>query len=330
MGISSIEWTYYTLNLWWGCQEIFDLDGPDGQDPACHDCYARVRAANPYWWGKQTLFPVWGNDVGRRFFNEEHYLEPLKWNRAAERDKVARRVFCMSMGDWAEGRPDQKPILDRWLYPIVEQTPWLIWLLLTKRPQLANSLVPEHWRRDGWPVNAWPGTTAVTQKWADIRIPHLLRIPASHHFISAEPLTEDITLRTEWISGPFRGDIPRVAGEACLPRNLIDWVIVGGQSGKDAVPMNPAWPRSLRDQCAAAGVSFHYKQWGEWAPAGAKRPGTPGRFALIPTGFDEPSIELTEFPTSSTASGSVVMERVGKKAAGRLLDGREWNELPPL
>ena len=169
-----------------------------------------------------------------------------------------------------------------------------------------------------------------TQKWADIRIPHLLRIPASHHFVSAEPLMEDITLRTEWISCPFRDDIPGVAGQACLRRNLIAWVIVGGQSGKIAVPMNPAWPRSLRDQCAAAGVSFHLKQWGEWGPAGAKRPGTPGRFALIPMGFDGPTMELTEYPRSSVETGSVVMERVGKKAAGRLLDGREWNEVPPL
>jgi hypothetical protein len=98
---SQIEWCDHTFNLWWGCDEIRDPDWPSGLDPACDGCYARTRAENPYWWGKQGIFPVWGQDVGRRFFSDEHYLEPLKWNRAAEKLGVPARVFCMSMGDWA-------------------------------------------------------------------------------------------------------------------------------------------------------------------------------------------------------------------------------------
>jgi protein gp37 len=273
VGESNIEWTDYTHSMWWGCQEILDPDGPGGEDPACHGCYARVRAENSYWWGKRTMFPVWGNDVGRRFFEEKHYLEPLKWNRKAEKAGVPARVFCMSMGDWAEGRPDQKPILDRWLFPIIEDTPWLTWLLLTKRPQLANSLVPERWREEGWPVNAWPGTTAVTQKWWNIRAPHLMKIPACQHFVSVEPQMEAIDIHK-----PFGGPLP-------------SWIIAGGMSGKIATPMHPDWARSLRDQCVAAGVSFHFKQFGEH------------------------NSELI---------------RVGKKKAGRELDGREWNQVPAL
>lgn len=285
MAESSIEWTDYTHNLWHGCQEVGDPDGPYDDkvgshiDPACHGCYARVRAENSYWWGKTPIFPIWGQDTARRFFADKHYEEPLKWNRAAEKVGFHKRVFCMSMGDWAEGRSDQRPMLDKWLWPMIERTPWLIWLLLTKRPQLANSLVPEHWRKNGWPINAWPGTTAVTQKWWDIRLPHLMKIPASRHFVSAEPLMERIEM------GPHRPA----------------WLITGGQSGANAKPTDARWVQSLRDQCLSAGVAFHHKQWGEWLP---------------------------DSQNPLIMSGTTAAIRVGKKAAGRLLDGRTWDEFP--
>src|SRR5207302_1893130 len=89
---------------------------------------------------------------------------------------------------------DQKPYLEN-LFPMIEQTQWLIWLMLTKRPQLANKLVPDKWRRYGWPKNAWPGTTAVTQKWWDLRVSELMKIPASRQFVSVEPLSEPINMR---------------------------------------------------------------------------------------------------------------------------------------
>src|SRR4051812_30205127 len=120
---SAIGWTDHTHNLWWGCSEVGDSSQADGIDPACAGCYARVRAENPYWWGKEEIFPVWGQETERRFFTEKHYLEPLNWNRAAEKAGVPARVFCMSMGDWAEGREDQRSSLDKHLYPMVEQTP---------------------------------------------------------------------------------------------------------------------------------------------------------------------------------------------------------------
>jgi protein gp37 len=255
-----------------------DPQAEDGIDPACRGCYARAHAENPFWWGGQTMFPVWVHDARRRFFDEKHYLEPLKWNRAAEKSRKPEHVFCMSMGDWAEGRPDQHPYLDKYLFPIIEETQWLIWLLLTKRPQIAGKIVPERWQRDGWPKNAWPSVSAVTQQWWDIRLPHLLTIRALRHFVSAEPLMERIDMRlTEKVmecqqcqgkglrnEKPCRVCLDSAAGQAYFSRP--SWIIVGGQSGTQARPMHPDWPRAIRDQCVAVGVPFFFTQWGDWAP----------------------------------------------------------------
>lgn len=298
MGQTSIEWADYTHNLWWGCDEVRDPAGVYDEtvgaflDPACHGCYARTRAENPFWWGKKELLPVWGQHVGRRFFGDDHYQEPLKWNRAAQKSGKVARVFCMSMGDWAEGREDQRPVLDKWLWPMIEETPWLVWLLLTKRPQLANSLVPAHWRENGWPSNAWPGTTAVTQKWWDIRIPHLMNIPASHTFVSVEPQTELINLRQLRPS----------------------WVICGGQSGALATALHPDFPRSLRDQCVSASVPFFFKQWGKWHP-----------LSRI-DGVHE--LPFGRYLTERRAGESPFGFFPGDKSSGRLLDGCEWNQMP--
>ena len=308
MAETLIEWARYVFNLWWGCDEVGDPESETGIDPACNGCYARVRAENPYWWGKQTIFPVWGQDVGRRFFTEQHYLEPLKWNRKAEKAGIPERVFCMSMGDWAEGRRDQREYLDRYLFPMIEQTPWLIWLLLTKRPQIATTIVPEYWQRNGWPKNAWPGVTAVTQKWWDLRVPALMEIPAAHHFVSAEPLMEQIDM-----------------SRAPLP----SWVIAGGQSGAKAKPTHPDHFQSLRDQCVSNGLAFHFKQWGEFGAVtvddrhGKIQPNERKEAWVHPDGSvttDRSEIRDFAWP----------MVRVGKKAAGRQLDGRTWDEFPEV
>ncbi len=169
------------------------------------------------------------------------------------------------------------------LWSLIEATPWLDWLLLTKRPQMIAALAP--WGQT-WPNNVWIGTTVEDQRRARERLPILAAIPAAVRFISAEPLLGPVDL-TAWIGA-------------------LDWVIAGGESGGHARPTNPAWFHALHDQCTAAGVAFHFKQWGDWAPGGTNKP-------------NARRVEV--------ADGSM-MVRVGKKLAGRSLRGRTWDELP--
>ncbi len=226
---TAITWCDHTLNPWWGCVEV-------GGSPACGgpefggECYAKT-------WDRRTGGDHWGNDKPRRFFSDKHWDAPLKWNRQAETAGERRRVFVMSMGDWAEGRPDQKPHLKR-LWKLYDKTPWLDKLMLTKRPQLIETLYPLGRRRD-----VWMGVTAENQYWLDLRWSHLRRVEASIYWLSMEPLFEKVVLPGSFLELGNRA-----------------WVIVGGQSGRGAQSMDLAWPRYVRDQCAEAGVAFHFKQ----------------------------------------------------------------------
>lgn len=241
MGINSdISWTNHTFNPWWGCTFI------DG-DPACAPeegkpgaiCYAKT-------WAERTgysesgldkgKFPIWGAHENRRYFGDKHWNEPLKWNRMAGSAGVNARVFCMSMGDWAEGRPDQADYLVR-LWDLILKTEHLNWMMLTKRPQLINKLCPLRSQR------IWQGVTCVTQKWFDIRWEHLKRVDAEIYWLSVEPMMERIVLSPDFLR----------LGKRAL-------VICGGQSGNNVVHINPDDARHLRDQCLDNGVRFHMKQ----------------------------------------------------------------------
>jgi protein gp37 len=267
---SRIEWTHHTFNPWWGCVKV---------SPACTHCYAES-------WAHRLGMGLWGRSQTRRFFNPDYWRQPLKWNKEARRSGERRRVFCASMADVFEGRAD----LHGWrelLWPLIEQTESLDWLLLTKRPHNVMRMVP--WGSD-WPANVWLGTTAENQKYADLRIPRLLEAPARIHFISAEPLLGPLSLR-KWTD--------------------IDWVIAGGESGRGARPTDPNWVRTLRDECKAGCVAFHFKQWGHWSPS-------------VPKGVSaRHQIEL-----GAETKARSVLYGVGKSAAGRILDGRTWDEMP--
>lgn len=252
--------------------------------PACKHCYAES-------WAKRVGLGLWGARAPRRFFSDAHWREPLKWNRDAAAAGERRRVFCASMADVFEARDDLNPWRER-LWPLIEATPFLDWLLLTKRPEHVGDCVP--WGRR-WPNNVWLGTTVETQHWAEKRLPVLLEYPAAVRFASCEPLLGALDLR-RWL---------RLA-----PRRL-DWVIVGGESGHKARPMNPAWACGLRDQCAHAGVPFHFKQWGHWRPDDGMQGDTRARMLV------------------RTINGArVTLVRLGKHAAGRELDGKTWDGLP--
>ncbi|MBB4017331.1 protein gp37 [Chelatococcus caeni] len=231
---TKIEWAHHTFNPWVGCTAV---------SPACDHCYAES-------WAKRTgQAHLWKGD--RRRTSEANWRLPLKWNRQAEAAGIRFRVFCASLADVFDNQVPQIWRSD--LFALIEDTPHLDWLLLTKRPQNIQKMIWPKWDA-GLPWNIWLGTTAEDQHEANRRIPHLLEAPAAVRFISAEPLLGSIIFEP-WLS-------------------RIDWIIVGGESGPGARPMHPDWARSIRDQCAAAGTAFFMKQM--WGAAKSKMPPIPG------------------------------------------------------
>ena len=196
--------------------------------PGCDHCYAETFA-------KRTGHDVWGKTAGRRFFGDKHWAEPLKWEG---------RVFCASMADVFEA--DQRLTQERWrLWHLIDGTPQLTWQLLTKRPENVIRFAPDSWLRT-WPEHVWLGTTVEDQERANLRVPRLARLHVATRFLSCEPLLGPVDLR------------------AAL--TYIGWVIVGGESGPRHRPMDLDHARSLRDQCADAGVPFFFKQVGGRTP----------------------------------------------------------------
>lgn len=264
---SRIEWTTHTFNPWWGCVKV---------SPACKHCYAES-------WSKRVGANVWGINVDRRFFGDKHWSEPLRWNAQASGPERTR-VFCASMADVFEDRRDLDIHRER-LWELIEATPNLDWLLLTKRIEVVSDLAP--WKSH-WPKNVWLGTTVEDQERAEERLPILNSIPAAVRFISAEPLLGPLDINS-WLS------------------DGLDWVITGGESGPKARPSSPSWFRDLLNQCMASDVAFHFKQWGDWAPG--------------------QGIALAK-ARAAVADDGTTMLRIGKKAAGRELDGEVWDGLP--
>ena len=183
------------------------------------------------------------------------WRNPLRWNEAASFASDPVRVFCASLADIFENYRgdgsalDRPKSLDPWrheLFDLIDQTPKLEWLLLSKRPEQAQAFLKT--RRA---ENIWMGVSVESQQWADRRIPILAQIPAKIRFLSCEPLIGPLDLR------PYLSEI--------------DWVIVGGESGFGFRPVDPAWVRDIRDQCAKAGVPFFFKQWGGRYPKSTGR-----------------------------------------------------------
>ena len=308
---TKIEWADDTFNPWTGCTKV---------SPACDHCYAEG-------WAKRTGQPqLWTGD--RRRTSAAYWRRPLKWNREAAASGKPRRVFCASLADVFD---NQVPVEWRWdLWSLVRATPHLTWMLLTKRPQNIAKMLPFGWRLPGerpspftsvW-SNVWLGTTAENQIEWDRRLEHLARVPAVVHFASVEPMLGFIDCGNAF-DPPPEGS----------PYHPINWVICGGESGPGARPMHPDWARSLRDQCAAAGVPFHFKQRGEWAWIDDADYDS-DRIPNIPLDWREhPERVKCVRVDGSFADGlggdtAEFLIRVGKRRAGRLLDGREWNEVP--
>lgn len=222
---SKIEWCHHTYNMGWGCIKI---------SAECENCYAEV-------WSKRWGNDVWGpaKTTGRKTFGEKHWNEPLKWNRDAVKNNERKRVFCGSMCDIFEEHPTWDTERPK-LWALIEKTPNLDWLLLTKRPENIITMMPEAWKREK-PHNVWLGTSVGVNdtKW---RIGELkkARDYAEVLFLSCEPLLEDISIKH------------------LLPG--IDWVICGGESGAKKRPFNCDWARRLMGDCQAMNVKFFMKQ----------------------------------------------------------------------
>lgn len=227
---SGIEWTTHTFNPWTGCTAV---------SPACDGCYAEA-------WAKRSGHVQWGPHGERR--RTKTWGNPVKWNKAAEGASERPRVFCASLADVFD---NHRSIQHQWradLWHLIEDTPNLDWLLLTKRPQNIAKFVLPSWIAKGFPPNVWLGVTVENQEEANRRVPILLSLSARVRFLSCEPLL-----------GPV--DLDQLRPDFSSWLDHLSWVITGGESGGNFRPADPDWFRSLRDQCAAAGVPFLFKQW---------------------------------------------------------------------
>lgn len=309
MSKSKIEWTDETWNPVTGCTKV---------SAGCKHCYAERE-----WPRMVRLVPSYaGRDFTDVRCHPERLEQPLRWKRP-------RKVFVNSMSVlFHEDVPDD--FIDR-VFAVMALSPQHTFQVLTKRARLMREYLSNTMRLEkiyvqwnsvsGSPreVQAWPlqnvhlGVSVEDQAAADERIPLLLQTPAVVRFISAEPLLGAVSLNYAFgiPSGAGRGSCPMhlagIAPEGLLPKgnHHLHWVIVGGESGPKARPMHPYWVRSLRDQCKAAGVPFLFKQWGEWLPDNQNQNIAPPH----------------------DASGAI---RVGKKAAGRLLDGVQHDGYPEV
>lgn len=348
---TKIEWATHTFNAWRGCEKIA---------PGCDNCYAAAFAKrNPKMLGE------WGPSGTRIVASEAMWQQPLKWNKEAEKREVLHdrhpelepyarpRVFCNSIADVFEDW--HGPIVDHignklrrsedgritdcvdWTVPLtlkdlrtrlfskIDETQYLDWLLLTKRPENIKQFWPlesingTDFYGQRMRTNVWLGTSIACQADADRNIPELLKCRdlAPVLFLSIEPLVAPVDL----VPYLFIND-PTGAPADLIPRRgnftpAIDGVFVGGESGPNARPMNPDWVRLIRDQCQAAGVAFFFKQWGEWMPT----------FHGIDPTKGDPKCRIAAV---HHLEGGQSMWKVGKAGAGRMLDGREWNELPEV
>jgi len=223
---TAIAWTHSTFNPWWGCTKV---------SPACDHCYAESIA-------KAYGHRVWGAGAPRRYFGDKHWQEPLKWERAAQKNGKPHRVFCASMADVFDNEVGQEHRERLW--SLILETPNLTWQLLTKRIGNAPGMLPADFGPDTYP-NVWVGMTVVTQDEVDRDIGKLRAIPARVRWLSVEPQLEEIRIPED-----------------------VNWVVTGGESGAKARPYSIEWARSVVRQCREIGAVPFVKQAGSLHKAG--------------------------------------------------------------
>ncbi len=220
--VTKIEWCHHTFNPWWGCTQV---------SPLCDHCYAMMADAR---WFRRVH---WGPGAPRRYFDDEYWVQPLRWDRRAADAGYRRRVFCASMADVFDN--DADPAARHRLWRLIRRTPNLDWLLLTKRIGNAPKMLPADWR-DGYP-NVWL-IVSVDQAALGRDVPKLVDIPAVVHGVSIEPQLAPVRL------GRFAP--------------LLRWVINGGESGAGSRPFHLEWARLLAAECRSAGIPIFVQRLG--------------------------------------------------------------------
>jgi len=250
---TDIEWADHTFNPWRGCAKV---------SAGCKNCYAENAA--PVRIARSKGLETWGTGAAREIASESMWKQPLLWDRKAKEAGVRHRVFCASLADVFEDYegPSANAVKAARLrlWALIEATPHLDWLLLTKRPQNVLGMIPERWRAQ-LPQNVWMGCTVENQEAAEERIMSLLGIPAKIRFVSQEPQVGPI----DWTRIEIVKTKPWVASINVLGAKQyqrIDWIIVGGESGSNARPFDVSWARKTVAQCKAAGVPVFVKQLG--------------------------------------------------------------------
>lgn len=282
--ITKISWCHHTFNPWRGCTKV---------SAGCTNCYAETMSKrNP------AVLGEWGPEGKRVVGTEAYWRQPFAWDRAAEKAGGRRRVFCASLADVFEDRPELEAQRDR-LHALIALTPHLDHLLLTKRPEVARRYyadpdlyqrvlrAAEEFRRSApglsrvpisnpahkqgyW--NRWLGVSVEDQKTADERIPLLLETPVAVRFISYEPALGPVSFdRGGWLRPAYsscqQDDRPEIAAIAKAVAAQggwvgLDWVIVGGESGPKARPCDVAWIRRVVKQCRETKTACFVKQMG--------------------------------------------------------------------
>lgn len=320
--MTKIEWATHTVNWLAGCTKV---------SPACTHCYAETMSRRQVHMGTERYRGTVDLDTGR--WTGVVRYDPEAMRRAfvdLRSARKPRRVFCNSMSDtFHKDAPPES--LDHLAEQIRTTTARLgehrhVIMLLTKRPSRLLAWQREHFP-DGLPPWVWVGTTVEDQRRADERAPVLLEVKTQGvRFLSCEPLLGpvDLTslkdpdgmtvdaLRGYWCDNPHATDADGDTGG-------IRWVIAGGESGRGARPMHPAWARSLRDQCTRAGVPFFFKQWGAWGPV---HPAS--RDAATYRWLDRDGTLCVAEPHETSPR----VRLLDKAAHGRTLDGRTWDDVP--
>lgn len=309
--------------------------------PGCDNCYAErmanrlTHALGGLGTGKNQDAWIGYSDVitnsrwnGQTALIKSALHKPLTW-------QTPRIVFVCSMGDIFHESVNPgafQMVLDR-----ISRCRQHIFILLTKRPENVMPLM----NRVGWglpfPPNVWIGVTAENQEQANIRIPILLSIPAAKRFVSIEPMLGPVELgvihyadaNIDSLNGLYNTYPDGQWTQKTIKK--LDWVICGGESGSKARPMHPDWVRSVRDQCASANVPFFFKQWGEWLPGELKEGKTYYLRSDNQEVYTSTNKERQNFGTHPDKySGSLITTKVGRNAAGNLLDGTEHHNWPTI